>query len=95
MLKLETSPEDFFWQEKMLRAIESCTSLSELKEMATLLVKIATTRQTAVKGLVKDNLEMMTNGLHNWLDKVDDEPVDDDWHSRIVKPNPYPGASKS
>lgn len=95
MLKLETSPEDFFWQEKMIRQIESCTSLSELKEIATLLVKIATTRQTAVKGLVKDNLEMMTNGLHNWLEKRDNEPVDADWHSKIVKPNPYPGKSKS
>jgi hypothetical protein len=59
MLKFESSPEDLFWQEKMFRTINECTSLSELKEIAVLLTKIATTRQMAIKGLVNDALELM------------------------------------
>jgi len=59
MLKFEMSPEDMFWQEKMIRQINDCNSLSELKEIATLLTKIATTRQVAIKGLVADALDLM------------------------------------
>jgi len=56
-LKFEFSPEEMFWQEKMIRQINECNSMSELKEMATLLTKIATQRQVAIKGLVKDAME--------------------------------------
>ena len=59
MLQFELSPEDSFWQEKMLRSINECSSMSELKEMATLLTKIATMRQVAIKGLVKDAMDLM------------------------------------
>ena len=39
--------------------------MSELKEMATLLTKIATQRQVAIKGLVNDAMELMQeNYLH-------------------------------
>ncbi len=58
-LKFEFSPEEMFWQEKMILQINECNSMSELKEMATLLTKIATQRQVAIKGLVKDAMEQM------------------------------------
>jgi hypothetical protein len=59
MLQFEMSPEDSFWQEKTIRSINECDSISELKEMATLLVRIATMRQVAIKGLVKDSMDLM------------------------------------
>ena len=59
MLTFETSTEDEFWKVKMERYIENCSSLSELREVATLLVKIAATRQTVINGLVKDALDQM------------------------------------
>lgn len=62
-LKFELSTEDMFWQEKMLRQIDSCESIKELKEIATLLTKIATQRQMAIKGLVKDALDEMGKNL--------------------------------
>jgi hypothetical protein len=69
MLKFESSTEDLFWQEKMFRTINECTSLSELKEIAVLLTKIATTRQIAIKGLVNDALDLMQE---NYSSKVKD-----------------------
>ena len=90
MLKLEHTPEDFFWQEKMFRYIENCESLQEVKEVATLLVKIATTRQVAIKGLVKDNLEILTKGLQSAFTEGDDNPVDKDWETKLKRPNPFP-----
>jgi hypothetical protein len=63
MLQFEMSPEDSFWQEKMIRSINECSSMSELKEMATLLAKIATMRQVAIKGLVKDAMDLMGNQI--------------------------------
>ena len=66
MLQFEMSPEDSFWQEKMIRSINECSSMSELKEMATLLAKIATMRQVAIKGLVKDAMDLMGKQItHN------------------------------
>jgi hypothetical protein len=59
MLQFEMGPEEAFWQEKMIRSINECNSVSELKEMATLLTKIATMRQVAIKGLVKDAMDLM------------------------------------
>ena len=63
MLTFETSPEEEFWKVKMKRYIQDCSSLSELKEMATLLVEIAATRQTVIQGLVKDALDQMESKL--------------------------------
>ena len=63
MLTFETSPEEEFWKVKMKRYIQDCSSLSELKEMATLLVEIAATRQTVIQGLVKDALDNMESQL--------------------------------
>ena len=57
------SPEDMFWQEKMLRHIKECESKEELQKMAELLVKIAVNRQIAIKGLVKDAMELMQQNL--------------------------------
>ena len=63
MLTFETSPEEEFWKVKMKRYIQDCSSLSELKEMATLLVEIAATRQTVIKGLVTDALDQIDSEL--------------------------------
>jgi hypothetical protein len=38
-------------------------SKEELKKIAELLVKLATTRQTAIKGLVKDSMDLMKENL--------------------------------
>jgi putative heme iron utilization protein len=67
MLKFEADPSDLFWQERMLRTINESTSLAELKEIATLLTKLATTRQTAIKGLVADAMDLMAevHGNHH------------------------------
>jgi hypothetical protein len=73
MLQFEMSPEDSFWQEKMMRSINECNSISELKEMATLLTKIATMRQVAIKGLIKDAMDLMANQVdHDILTRLKD-----------------------
>jgi len=89
MIKLETSAEDSFWQEKMIRHINECTSLDELKEIATLLTKIATTRQTAVKWLVHENMDLMTKDLTNWIDEV--KELEPEWMAKVQRPKPWPG----
>jgi len=71
MLQFEMGPEDMFWQEKTIRAINDCDSMSELKEMAILLTKIATMRQVAVKGLVKDAMDLMNT---TYAHKIHDNP---------------------
>jgi len=74
MLQFEMSPEDMFWQEKMMRSINECDSISELKEMATLLVRIATMRQVAIKGLVKDAMDLMSNQVdHEILTRLKED----------------------
>ena len=52
--QIEPSMEDKFWLEKLKRSIEDCNSVSELKQMATLLAQIATQRQGVIRGLVQD-----------------------------------------
>ena len=52
--QIEPSIEDKFWEEKIKRSIEECNSVSTLKEMATLLARIATQRQGVIRGLVQD-----------------------------------------
>ena len=51
---MEPSLNDKFWEEKVKRSIQESTSVKELREIATLLVTIATQRQGVIKGLVKD-----------------------------------------
>ena len=63
MLTFETSPEEEFWKVKMKRYIADCSSVTELREVATLLVEIAATRQTVIQGLVKDALDTMDSQL--------------------------------
>jgi hypothetical protein len=52
--QIEPSIEDKFWEEKIKRTIEDCNSISSLKEIATLLARIATQRQGVIRGLVQD-----------------------------------------
>jgi len=73
MLKFEMSPEDLFWQEKTIRSINESTSLEEVKEMAVLLTKIAATRQIAIKGLVKDAMELMQGQFSHQLPAQSEE----------------------
>ena len=53
-LQIEPTLDDKFWEEKVKRSIQDCDSVSALKEMATLLVRIATQRQGVIRGLVQD-----------------------------------------
>ena len=75
MLQFILSPEDMFWQEKMTRQINDCSSIAELREMAVLLTKIATTRQVVIKGLVKDSLDLMQEAYH--LKEMNGVPSDE------------------
>lgn len=52
--QIEPTLDDKFWLEKVKRSIQDCDSVSALKEMATLLAKIATQRQGVIRGLVQD-----------------------------------------
>jgi hypothetical protein len=58
---------DLFWKEKNKRLIEECGSISQLKEIATLLLEIATQRQGVIKGLMK---EVLLKGI-----KIDENEV--------------------
>jgi hypothetical protein len=89
MKKLETSAEDSFWQERMIRHINECTSIEELREIGTLLAKIATTRQTAVKWLVEENMDLMEQSLTNWVDEA--KEIEPDWMAKVERPKPWPG----
>jgi len=51
---IEPTLNDKFWEEKVKRSIQESTSVKELREIATLLVTIATQRQGVIRGLVKD-----------------------------------------
>jgi hypothetical protein len=65
MLSFEQSPEEEFWKVKMTRYIEDCSSVEELKQIATMLVNIAATRQCVIKGLVKDALDLMDHSYRS------------------------------
>ena len=52
--QLEPSLDDKFWLEKIKRYINECRSVTELQEVATLLAKIATQRQGAIRGLIQE-----------------------------------------
>lgn len=47
---------DLFWKEKNKRLIEECNSVAQLKEIACLLLDVATQRQGVIKGLMKQVL---------------------------------------
>lgn len=53
-LDIEPSLDDKFWEEKTKRLIQDCNSVSQLKEIATHLLQLSTSRQGAIRGLVKD-----------------------------------------
>lgn len=52
--QIEPTLDDKFWEEKVKRSIQECNSVNTLKEMATLLARIATQRQGVIRGLVQD-----------------------------------------
>ena len=52
--QIEPSLDDKFWEEKIKRLIKETDSVRDLKEIATLLVRIATMRQGVIRGLVQD-----------------------------------------
>jgi hypothetical protein len=52
--QIEPSLDDKFWEEKIKRLIKESDSVRDLKEIATLLVRIATMRQGVIRGLVQD-----------------------------------------
>lgn len=52
--QIEPSLDDKFWEEKLKRTIQECNSVATLKEIATLLARIATQRQGVIRGLVQD-----------------------------------------
>jgi hypothetical protein len=52
--QIQPTLDDKFWEEKVKRSIQECDSVSVLKEMATLLARIATQRQGVIRGLVQD-----------------------------------------
>ena len=66
-LHFQESTEEAFWKEKMLRHIENCSSVYELRELATYLVKIAATRQSVIKGLIKETLDQMHRQMDEHL----------------------------
>jgi hypothetical protein len=56
-LKFEPSTKDLFWEEKVKRTIESMDTTKELKEIATLLARIATQRAGVITGLTNALIE--------------------------------------
>jgi len=52
--QIEPSLDDKFWEEKLKRTIQECNSVTTLKEIATLLARIATQRQGVIRGLAQD-----------------------------------------
>ena len=52
--QIEPTLDDKFWLEKIKRFVDDCESTSTLKEVATMLATIATTRQGVIRGLIQD-----------------------------------------
>jgi hypothetical protein len=52
--QIEPSLDDKFWEEKIKRMVDECNSVNTLKEIATLLARVATQRQGVIRGLVQD-----------------------------------------
>lgn len=52
-MDMEPTINDLFWKEKTQRMINECNSISQLKEIAILLLTVATQRQGVICGLMK------------------------------------------
>ena len=52
-MDMEPTINDLFWKEKTQRMINECNSVSQLKEIAILLLTVATQRQGVICGLMK------------------------------------------
>lgn len=52
-MELAPSINDLFWKEKTQRMINECNSVSQLREIASLLLTVATQRQGVICGLMK------------------------------------------
>ena len=45
--------KDLFWEEKVKRSIDNSSDLKEVKEIATLLAKVASQRAGVINGLIR------------------------------------------
>jgi hypothetical protein len=52
-MDMDPTINDLFWKEKTQRMINECTSVSQLQEIASLLLTVATQRQGVICGLMK------------------------------------------
>ena len=52
-MDLKPTINDLFWKEKTQRMINECNSVSQLQEIASLLLVVATQRQGVICGLMK------------------------------------------
>lgn len=52
-MDLKPTLNDLFWKEKTQRMINECSSVSQLREIASLLLTVATQRQGVICGLMK------------------------------------------
>ena len=68
-LSFEPTINDLFWKEKTQRMINGSTSVSELREISSLLLDIAIKRQGVICGLMKKIL-LETKGPSLTLDPV-------------------------
>ena len=68
-MDLEPTINDLFWKEKTQRMINECDSISQLKEIAILLLTVATQRQGVICGLMKKIL-LETKGPSLTLDPM-------------------------
>ena len=68
-MDMEPTINDLFWKEKTQRMINECDSVSQLKEIAILLLTVATQRQGVICGLMKKVL-LETKGPSLTLDPM-------------------------
>jgi hypothetical protein len=61
-MDMEPTINDLFWKEKTQRMINECNSVTQLREIASLLLQVATQRQGVICGLMKKVL-LETKGL--------------------------------
>lgn len=52
-MDMEPTINDLFWKEKTQRMINECNSVTQLREIASLLLQVATQRQGVICGLMK------------------------------------------
>lgn len=66
-LDISKTMEDEFLELRMHREIDAATNVEELREAAKKLVKIATARQAAIRGLCKRLVQYETMALQGFL----------------------------